>query len=204
MKQFSQGKKNRKGESVLTAQYTFLSAILWWRHLRLMLKVHKSRFSVHMLKSASQSFISSKLTHWHRMKNNNHVFRQAGRTEDRVERCTVVTVSTQRTDFTLAAAPLAAGIGQSHHDISSLPVRTPQRLQHVLWDYGASWAAVSICQRCHIPSAISPHLGLGWILLVAKLWEGICGPGVEGLFSNKSFYNSSVKLVSCMVVCCSK
>lgn len=136
------------------------------------------------------------------MKNN--VFRQAGRTEDRVKRCTVDTVSTQRTDFTLAAAPLAAGIGQSHHDISSLPVRTPQRLQHVLWDCGASGAAVSISQRCHIPSAISPHFGLGWILLVAKLWEGICGPGVEGLFSKKSFYNSSVKLMSCMVVCCSK
>lgn len=113
-------------------------------------------------------------------------------------------VLTQRTDFTLAAAPLAAGVRQSNHYISSFPVCTPQRLQYVLWDCRASWAAVSICQRCHIPCTISPYLGLGWILLMAKLREGICGPWVEGLFSKKSFYNSRVKLMSSSVVCCCK
>lgn len=122
----------------------------------------------------------------------------------RVLYCTVDKVLTQRADFTLAAAPLAAGIRQSDHYISSFPVCTPQRLQYILWDGRARWAAVFICQSCHIPYLISPHLGLGWILLMVKLRDGICGPCVEGLFSKKSFYNRRVELMSCMVWCCHK
>lgn len=116
-------------------------------------------------------------------------------TEGILESCTVDKVLTQRTDFTFATAPLAAGIRQSHHYISSFPVCTPQGIQYVLWDGRARWAAVSICQSFHISCTISPHLWHSRILLMTKLREGICRPWVEGLFSKKSFYNNQVELL---------
>lgn len=43
-------------------------------------------------------------------------------------------VLAKRADFSFAASPLAAGIGESHHYITSFSVDGPQRFKHLLWN----------------------------------------------------------------------
>lgn len=44
--------------------------------------------------------------------------------------------STKRADLTLATAPFAAGIGQTHHQVSSLAVSLAQGFKDFLWEEG--------------------------------------------------------------------
>lgn len=91
--------------------------------------------------------------------------------------------SAQRTDFTLATAPLAASTGQPNHNIPSFPVCTPYGLQHLLWDRAAEFSS----HGCHFQHFIFPHLGLIRVLLARELRDGVFVPWIKNLLSNKSY-----------------
>lgn len=77
-------------------------------------------------------------------------------------------LSAKGTDLTLAAAPLAAGIGQAHNDISTLAVSFAKGFQDFLSNERASWSAKHILLfvfRCKtqicVPLEDTLHHGIG-------------------------------------------
>lgn len=64
---------------------------------------------------------------------NGHIWTDRARKE-------VVSVLAQGADLALAASPLAAGVGQTHHHVPAFPVRGAQSLEDLVWDEWASRA----------------------------------------------------------------
>lgn len=90
--------------------------------------------------------------------------------------------SAKRADLTLAAAPLAASVGQSELYFPSFPAFPLQSLQQFLWERWASWAA----EPNSIHHLIFQCLGISRILL-RKLRDWIRLPRIQDFFSHEAW-----------------